>query len=217
MSGNIGNSSRSSDLRENATVPSRRAEIHRATRETEIRLVLDLDGTGQAKVHTGVGFLDHMLELFAKHGLFDLEVSCEGDLRVDAHHTTEDVGIALGSAIERALGDKAGIRRYGHLVLPMDEVLVTVALDLGGRPYWAWDAPMPTPRVGDFDTELAADFWQAVAMNGRMNLHVLLHGGRNSHHVIEAIFKAAARALRSACEIDPRVVGVPSTKGTLSS
>ena len=198
-------------------MPSRRAEIHRATRETEIRLVLDLDGTGQAKVHTGVGFLDHMLELFAKHGLFDLEVSCEGDLRVDAHHTTEDVGIALGSAIERALGDKAGIRRYGHLVLPMDEVLVTVAVDLGGRPYWAWDAPMPTPRVGDFDTELAADFWQAVAMNGRMNLHVLLHGGRNSHHVIEAIFKAAARALRSACEIDPRVVGVPSTKGTLSS
>ena len=198
-------------------MPSRRAEIHRATRETEIRLVLDLDGTGQAKVHTGVGFLDHMLELFAKHGLFDLEVSCEGDLRVDAHHTTEDVGIALGSAIEQALGDKAGIRRYGHLVLPMDEVLVTVAVDLGGRPYWAWDAPMPTPRVGDFDTELAADFWQAVAMNGRMNLHVLLHGGRNSHHVIEAIFKAAARALRSACEIDPRVVGVPSTKGTLSS
>ena len=198
-------------------MPSRRAEIHRATRETEIRLVLDLDGTGQVKVHTGVGFLDHMLELFAKHGLFDLEVSCEGDLRVDAHHTTEDVGIALGSAIEQALGDKAGIRRYGHLVLPMDEVLVTVAVDLGGRPYWAWDAPMPTPRVGDFDTELAADFWQAVAMNGRMNLHVLLHGGRNSHHVIEAIFKAAARALRSACEIDPRVVGVPSTKGTLSS
>lgn len=198
-------------------MPSRRAEIHRATRETEIRLVLDLDGTGQAKVQTGVGFLDHMLELFAKHGLFDLEVSCEGDLRVDAHHTTEDVGIALGSAIEQALGDKAGIRRYGHLVLPMDEVLVTVAVDLGGRPYWAWDAPMPTPRVGDFDTELAADFWQAVAMNGRMNLHVLLHGGRNSHHVIEAIFKAAARALRSACEIDPRVVGVPSTKGTLSS
>lgn len=198
-------------------MPTRRAELHRATRETEIRLVLDLDGTGQAKVDTGVGFLDHMLELFAKHGLFDLEVSCKGDLRVDAHHTTEDVGILLGSAIEKALGDKAGIRRYGHLVLPMDEVLVTVAVDLGGRPYWAWDAPMPTPRVGDFDTELAADFWQAVAVNGRMNLHVVLHAGRNSHHVIEAIFKAAARALRSACEIDPRVVGVPSTKGTLSS
>ncbi len=190
--------------------------MNRVTRETEIRLVLDLDGTGQAKVDTGVGFLDHMLELFAKHGLFDLEVSCKGDLRVDAHHTTEDVGILLGSAIEKALGDKAGIRRYGHLVLPMDEVLVTVAVDLGGRPYWAWDAPMPTPRVGDFDTELAADFWQAVAMNGRMNLHVVLHSGRNSHHVIEAVFKAAARALRSACEIDPRVVGVPSTKGTLS-
>jgi imidazoleglycerol-phosphate dehydratase len=198
-------------------VPSRRAEIHRATRETEIRLVLDLDGTGQAKIDTGVGFLDHMLELFAKHGLFDLEVSCKGDLRVDAHHTTEDVGISLGSALEKALGDKAGIRRYGHMILPMDEVLATVAVDLGGRPYWAWNAPMPTPRVGDFDTELAADFWQAVAMNARMNLHVVLHDGRNSHHVIEAIFKAIARALRSACEIDPRVQGVPSTKGTLSS
>jgi imidazoleglycerol-phosphate dehydratase len=198
-------------------VSSRHAQIERATRETEIRVSLDLDGSGRSKVDTGVGFLDHMLDLFAKHGLFDLEVSCKGDLRVDAHHTTEDVGIIMGSALEKALGDKMGIRRYGHIVLPMDEVLVTVALDLGGRPYWAWDAPMPTPRVGDFDTELAADFWQAVAMNARMNLHVVLHQGRNSHHIIEAIFKAAARALRTACEIDPRVQGVPSTKGTLTS
>ena len=194
---------------------SRRAEIDRKTRETEIRLALDLDGSGRSQIETGVGFLDHMLELFAKHGLFDLDVTCRGDLKVDAHHTTEDVGIALGSAIDRALGDKLGLRRYGHCILPMDETLVTVAVDLGGRPYWSWTVAMPTPRVGEFDTELAADFWQAVATNGRMNLHVLLHHGRNSHHVIEAIFKAAARAIRDACAIDPRVEGVPSTKGAL--
>lgn len=193
----------------------RTTEIVRETHETTIRLELDLDGSGQAETQTGVGFLDHMLELFAKHGLFDLKVWCKGDLHVDAHHSTEDVGIALGQAIDRALGDKAGIRRYGHCTLPMDEVLVTCAVDLGGRPYWAWNAPMPTPRVGDFDTELVADFWHAVSVHGRMNLHVLLHYGRNSHHISEAIFKALARALRMACEIDPRVQGVPSTKGTL--
>jgi imidazoleglycerol-phosphate dehydratase len=196
-------------------VVRRTAEIDRKTRETEIRLRLDLDGSGLAEVKTGVGFLDHMLELFAKHGGFDLHASCSGDLHVDAHHTTEDVGIALGQALERALGDKAGIRRYGHMVLPMDETLVTVAVDLGGRPYFAWSAAMPTPRVGDFDTELAADFWQAVAVNAKMNLHVVLHYGRNGHHVIEAIFKALARAIRSASEIDPRVQGIPSTKGAL--
>lgn len=194
---------------------SRTADILRTTRETEIRLKLDLDGSGRATVATGAGFLDHMLELFAKHGLFDLEVSCKGDLHIDAHHTTEDVGICLGRAIDEALGDKSGIRRYGHMVLPMDETLVTAAVDLGGRPFWVWDAPMPTPRVGDFDTELAADFWQAAATHGKMNLHVLLHYGRNSHHVIEAIFKSLARALRTACEVDPRVQGVPSTKGAL--
>lgn len=191
------------------------AEILRQTGETDIRLTLDLDGSGRAEVATGVGFLDHMLTLFAKHGGFDLAATCKGDLHVDAHHTTEDVGIALGQALDQALGDKAGIRRYGHMVLPMDETLVTVAVDLGGRPYFAWDAAMPTPRVGDFDSELAADFWQGAAVHGKMNLHVLLHYGRNTHHVIEAIFKALARALRSACEHDPRVVGVPSTKGTL--
>lgn len=196
-------------------MPSRTAEIHRTTRETEIRLSIDLDGSGRCSIKTGVGFLDHMLELFAKHGLFDLDVSCKGDLHVDAHHTTEDVGICLGAAIEKALGDKVGIRRYGHMILPMDETLVTVAIDLGGRPYFAWNAVMPSPRVGDFDTELAADFWQGVATHGRLNLHVLLHYGRNAHHAIEAIFKASARALRSACEIDPRQTGVPSTKGAL--
>jgi len=196
-------------------VASRSSEVERETRETKIRLALALDGTGRSSVVTGVAFLDHMLELCAKHGLFDLDASCVGDVQVDAHHSTEDVGIALGVAIDRALGDKAGLRRYGHCVLPMDETLVTVAVDLGGRPYWSWHVAMPTQRVGDFDTELAADFWQAVATNARMNLHVVLHHGRNSHHVIEAIFKAAARAIRDACEIDPRVVGVPSTKGAL--
>ncbi|HEY2156082.1 MAG TPA: imidazoleglycerol-phosphate dehydratase HisB [Isosphaeraceae bacterium] len=193
----------------------RSAEIVRSTRETEIRLRLDLDGAGRADVATGVGFLDHMLELFARHGLFDLSVSCKGDVHVDDHHSTEDVGICLGQAIDRALGDKAGIRRYGHTILPMDETLVTCAVDLGGRAYWAWNAPMPAAKIGTFDTELVADFWQAVAMQGRMNLHVLLHYGRNSHHISEAIFKCLARALRMAAEIDPRVVGVPSTKGIL--
>jgi imidazoleglycerol-phosphate dehydratase len=198
-------------------VASRIAEIKRHTRETQIQLRLELDGTGAARCSTGVGFLDHMLDLFAKHGLFDLQVDCKGDLHVDAHHTTEDVGIALGSALEKALGDKSGIRRYGHCVLPMDEALVTVAVDLGGRPSWVWNVPMPTTRVGDFDTELAADFWQGVSMNARMNFHAILHYGRNSHHIIEAVFKASARAIREASELDPRASGVPSTKGTLSS
>jgi imidazoleglycerol-phosphate dehydratase len=191
------------------------AEIVRETRETDIRLSLRLDGEGRAEVNTGVGFLDHMLELFARHSLVDLAVACTGDLHVDDHHTTEDVGICLGQAIDRALGDRAGIRRYGHAVLPMDETLVTVAVDLGGRPYWVWQVTMPSPQIGTFDSELVADFWQAVATQGRMNFHALLHYGRNSHHISEAIFKAAARALRAALEADPRCVGVPSTKGTL--
>ncbi len=197
------------------TVPDRTAEIARTTRETEITLKLNLDGQGHASVASGVGFLDHMLELLAKHGAFDLSLRCKGDLQVDAHHTTEDIGLCLGQAIDRALGDKKGIRRYGHCVLPMDEALVTTAVDLGGRPFWVWHAPMPTPRVGDFDTELVADFWHAVSVQGRMNLHVLLHHGRNTHHICEAIFKSLARSLRMACEPDPRVIGVPSTKGTL--
>jgi imidazoleglycerol-phosphate dehydratase len=196
-------------------VPDRTAEIVRTTRETDIRLRLDLDGAGRAEVATGVGFLDHMLELFARHGLFSLAVTCRGDLHVDAHHTTEDVGLCLGQALDEALGDRAGIRRYGHSILPMDEALVTCAVDLGGRPYWSWHAPMPAAKIGDFDSELIADFWQAATTRGRMNLHVLLHTGRNTHHVAEAIFKGLARALRDACERDPRCEGVPSTKGTL--
>ena len=194
---------------------NRTAEIVRKTRETDIRLALDLDGQGRSEVKTGVGFLDHMLELFARHGLMDLSVVCQGDLHIDDHHTTEDVGICLGQAIDRALGDRAGIRRYGHAVLPMDEALVTTAVDLGGRAFWVWNAPMPAPKIGTFDSELVADFWQAVCTQGRMNLHVLLHYGRNTHHVSEAIFKGLARTLRMACERDPRSEGVPSTKGSL--
>lgn len=194
---------------------NRTAEITRTTRETDIRLNLNLDGTGRAEIATGVGFLDHMLELFARHAAMDLRVACTGDLHVDAHHTTEDVGICLGQAIDKALGDKAGIRRYGHSVLPMDEALVTCAIDLSGRPFWVWNVALPAAKIGQFDSELIADFWQAVSTHGRMNLHVLLHYGRNTHHISEAIFKGLARALRQACEHDPRSDGVPSTKGTL--
>jgi imidazoleglycerol-phosphate dehydratase len=198
------------------TPPNRTAELARKTRETDIRLRLDLDGSGRAEVSTGVGFLDHMLELFAKHAMVDLTAHCRGDVQVDDHHSTEDVGIALGRAIDEALADKAGIRRYGHCVLPMDETLVTCAVDLGGRPFFAWQAPMPSPKIGTFDSELVAEFWRAVATNGRMNLHVLLHYGANTHHVSEAIFKGLARAIRMACERDPRGgSAVPSTKGVL--
>jgi imidazoleglycerol-phosphate dehydratase len=178
-------------------------------------LRLDLDGEGRAGVATGIGFLDHMLELLARHSLLDLTIACTGDLHVDGHHTTEDVGICLGQAIDRALGDRSGIRRYGHAVVPMDEALVTTAIDLGGRAYWVWNVAMPAPKIGTFDSELVADFWQAVSTQARMNLHVILHHGRNSHHISEAVFKAAARALRGAFEPDPRYAGVPSTKGTL--
>jgi imidazoleglycerol-phosphate dehydratase len=191
------------------------AEVARKTRETDIHLTLDLDGQGISEVATGIGFLDHMLELLARHSLVNLTIACTGDLQVDAHHTTEDVGICLGQAIDRALGERAGIRRYGHAVVPMDESLVTTAIDLGGRSYWVWNVAMPAPKIGTFDSELVADFWQAVCSQGRMNLHVNLHYGRNTHHISEAVFKSAARALRAAVELDPRSPGVPSTKGTL--
>ncbi len=197
------------------TTAGRSASIERKTRETDIRLSLQLDGSGKAETRTGVGFLDHMLELFARHAMVDLSVTCAGDLHVDSHHTTEDVGICLGQALDKALGDRAGIRRYGHAILPMDETLVTCAVDLGGRPFWVWNAVMPSAKVGDFDTELVADFWHAFSVQGRLNLHVLLHHGRNTHHIAEAIFKGIARALRDACEHDPRDGGVPSTKGVI--
>jgi imidazoleglycerol-phosphate dehydratase len=195
---------------------SRTAHIQRQTAETDIELELDVDGAGQAAVQTGVGFLDHMLTLLAKHAAFDLRVAAKGDLHVDQHHTVEDVGICLGQAIKQALGDKAGIRRYGHFTLPMEETLATIALDLSGRYYLVFGVQFPSQKIGDFDSELVEDFWQAVAANALMNFHVLIHYGRNSHHISEAIFKGSARALRMAIEHDPRNPGVPSTKGTLT-
>ena len=195
---------------------ARTATINRETAETKIQLTLDLDGTGQADIATGVGFLDHMLTLLAKHGAVDLTIRAAGDLEVDQHHTVEDVGICLGQALKQALGDKAGIRRYGHFTLPMEETLATVAIDLGGRFALVFRADFPAVKIGDFDSELVEDFWQAFAANALANLHVLVHYGRNSHHISEAIFKASARALRMAVEADPRMRGVPSTKGTLA-
>ncbi len=191
------------------------SEIHRATKETQIELRLDLDGQGEAKISTGVGFFDHMLTLFTHHSRIDLTIEAKGDLIIDAHHTVEDVGIALGQAIKSALGDKAGIRRYGHFTLPMEETLCTSALDLSGRPYLVYQAEMKSPQLGNFETELVEDFWQAIVNNAGMNLHILVHYGRNTHHVCEAIFKATARALREAVESDPRAPGIPSTKGAL--
>ena len=195
---------------------NRIATIDRRTGETQIHLEVNLDGAGHSQVLTGVGFLDHMLDLFARHGGFDLRIEATGDLHVDDHHTVEDVGICLGQAFRQALGDKAGIRRYGHFTLPMEETLVTVAVDLSGRYFLVFQADMPSAKIGTFDSELIEDFWQAMAANALCNLHILLHHGRNTHHISEAIFKAAARALRMAVEADPRVIGVPSTKGTLT-
>jgi imidazoleglycerol-phosphate dehydratase len=194
---------------------SRTALIQRKTAETEIELHLVLDGSGESRVVTGVGFFDHMLALLAKHAAFDLTVKAAGDLEVDQHHTVEDVGICFGKALGEALGDKAGICRYGHFTLPMEETLATSAVDLGGRAFFVFEARFPSDKIGQFDSELVADFWQAVAANALCNLHVVVHHGRNSHHVAEAIFKATARALRMAVSPDPRVGGVPSTKGTL--
>ena len=194
----------------------RTALIQRKTAETEIRLQLNLDGGGQSQMATGVGFLDHMLTLLARHGSFDLNVTAQGDLAVDQHHTVEDVGICLGQAIKSALGDKAGIRRYGHFTLPMEETLCTAAIDLSGRFFLVFQAAFATDKIGDFDSQLVEDFWQAVAANALCNLHIAVHYGRNSHHISEAIFKSTARALRMAAELDPRTTGVPSTKGTLT-
>jgi imidazoleglycerol-phosphate dehydratase len=194
---------------------SRNATIDRKTTETNIQLSLDLDGKGQAAVATGVGFLDHMLTLLAKHATIDLNVRADGDLHVDQHHTVEDTGICLGQAIKQSLGDKAGIRRYGHFTLPMEETLATVAVDLSGRCAFVFRADFPSQKIGDFDSELVEDFWQAFAANALCNLHILVHYGRNSHHISEAIFKATARTLRMAIESDPRMSDVPSTKGML--
>ena len=193
----------------------RTARIQRDTAETRIDLRLDLDGSGQATLATGVGFFDHMLTLLARHSLIDLTIEAKGDLHIDAHHTVEDVGICLGKALAQALGDKAGIRRYGSATLPMDEVLVTAAVDLSGRPLCVWNAAVPLETLGTFNASLAEEFWRAVAASGLLTLHVLCHHGRNTHHLVEGIFKASARALREAIEPDARMKGVPSTKGVL--
>jgi imidazoleglycerol-phosphate dehydratase len=193
----------------------RQSTITRQTKETDISLQLKLDGTGSARIETGLGFLDHILTLFAGHSLVDLEIKAKGDLHVDGHHLTEDIGIALGQAFVQSLGDKKGICRYGHFTLPMDESLVTAAIDFGGRPHFASQVTFAQPKIGEFDTELIHEFWQGFAMSGLCNLHLLLHYGTNSHHIAEAIVKATARAIRMAVEIDPRQTGIPSTKGKL--
>lgn len=202
-------------LAENMSNSDRTATIDRQTSETQITLELNLDGGGAADVETGVGFLNHMLDLFTKHAAIDLKIRATGDLHIDQHHTVEDTGICLGQAVREALGDKAGIRRYGHFTLPMDETLVTTALDLSGRHYLHFGAELPSPKIGDFDCELVEEFWRAFSGNALCNLHVVLHHGRNSHHIAEAMFKATGRALRMAIEHDPRMTGVPSTKGSL--
>ena len=194
----------------------RTAIITRTTAETDISVEIDLDGSGSYDNRTGVGFLDHMLDQLARHALIDMTVRCKGDLHIDDHHSVEDIGIALGQALGRALGDKRGIRRYGACLLPMDDALLRCALDLSGRPYLVWNVSMPTERIGDFDTALVREFFQAFSTHGGITLHVDMLHGLNSHHIAEAAFKALARALREAVEPDPRKGdAVPSTKGAL--
>ncbi len=194
----------------------RQAEITRKTNETAIQVAIHLDGTGKSACQTGVGFFDHMLDQLARHSLVDITLTAQGDLHIDDHHTVEDCGIALGQALARALGDKRGIRRYGHFRLAMDDTQVACALDLSGRPYLVWNVPFTAPKIGTFDTELVREFFQALATHGGITLHVDLIHGINSHHIAEAAFKAVARALREAVEPDPRMAGaLPSTKGAL--
>lgn len=194
----------------------RTATVTRTTKETDIRLSLDLDGTGRAEIATGIGFFDHMLTLLAGHSLLDLKIACTGDTHVDGHHTVEDVGRALGFAVAEALGDRRGIRRYGHCVLPMDEALVTAAVDLGGRAACVLAVDFPVPTIGSFDAQLVEVFWESFAATAGANVHAVLHHGRNGHHIAEAVFKGLARSLRMAVEPDPRQPGIPSTKGTLT-
>ena len=194
----------------------RKAGIDRKTAETDISLTLDLDGSGMSDIQSGLGFLDHMLTLFARHGRFDLTLRCQGDTQVDGHHSAEDIGICLGQAFREALGDKKGIVRYGDTTLPMDEALILTAADISGRAYLACDLSIPAQKVGDFDTELVAEFWAAFVRSAACTLHIRQLAGMNSHHIIEGVFKSAARTLRKACAIDPSLGDeVPSTKGTL--
>lgn len=193
----------------------RSATVHRKTKETDIKVTLNLDGTGISRVDTGLPFLDHMLELFARHGLFDLEVRCKGDLEIDDHHSVEDIAITLGQALSEALGSKTGINRYGETTVPMDEALCRSVIDLSGRFYLVYDVPTKRQRIGNFSVELAEHFWRSFAETAKMNLHIDCLRGRNTHHMLEGSFKATARALQMAVAINPRVVGVPSTKGSL--
>ena len=194
---------------------SRTSQIHRSTRETDVQLSLDLDGSGAGERSTGVGFFDHLLDAVARHGLLDLDARVEGDLETGAHHTVEDTGIALGQALDEALGDRAGIRRFGHAIVPMDDARASAAIDISGRPFTSFEGTFPAERVGDFDTELAEEFFRAVSNAAKLTLHVQVEAGTNAHHMVEASFKAFARALRAAVEEDERVEGVPSTKGVL--
>lgn len=193
----------------------RNATVERKTKETNITLTLNLDGKGVSNIKTGIGFFDHMLQGFAKHGLFDLEVTCEGDLHVDSHHTVEDVGIVLGTAIKDALGDKAGLKRYGSFLLPMDETLMLCAVDLSGRPYFVYDVTTNVDKLGEMDVELAKEFFYAISYSAGMNLHIRMLSGDNNHHILEAMFKAFGKALDQATQIDERIEGVLSTKGTI--
>lgn len=195
--------------------PAREATRIRETKETNITVKLCLDGTGKCKADTGIGFFDHMLEGFARHGLFDLEISCTGDLLVDGHHTVEDCGITLGEAIREAVGSKEGIARYGNMILPMDDALVLTAVDLCNRPYFAYDASFATERIGYLDTELIKEFFRAVSYSAMMNLHIKVLSGENSHHICEAMFKSFAKSLDMATSYDPRITDVLSTKGSL--
>ena len=194
---------------------SRTATITRTTKETDIAMTLSLDGSGKSKISTGIGFFDHMLEGFSKHGFFDLHMECDGDLQVDSHHTIEDCGIVLGDAIKKALGDKSGIKRFGSCILPMDETLVLCAVDLSGRPYLVFDGEFTTERLGTLDTEMIREFFYAVSYSAGMNLHIKVLSPGNNHHMAEAMFKAFARALDEAVSHDPRVKGILSTKGSL--
>lgn len=194
----------------------RTSTVERSTKETQIKASLNLDGAGKSEVSTGIGFLNHMLEGFSKHGFFDLTITVNGDLDVDGHHTTEDAGIVLGTAIKEALGDKAGIKRYGSFILPMDDALCLCAIDLCGRPYFSYECEFPVERVGKLDTELVREFFYAVSYSAGMNLHLKMINGFNAHHIAEAMFKAFGKALDEACAFDPRVKGVLSTKGALA-
>jgi imidazoleglycerol-phosphate dehydratase len=196
-------------------VSGRTARVERKTRETVVSVEIGLDGSGKSSIDTPLPFLSHMLDQIARHGAFDLAVSARGDTEIDGHHTTEDIGIVLGKAVLDALGDRSGIRRYGSATLPMDEALVTAALDLSGRPFFVFEVPLPKAKIGEFDSELCEVFFEAFARSAQANLHLHLHTGQNLHHIVEICFKAFARSLRQAVELDPRAPGVPSTKGVL--